>query len=87
MPSLLGRGAVRFERGRVIGGVTNCAADMEGYLTGQAYVELKYAVEGTPIYVYQSAPEKAGPAPSQMKLGDNGLLPTDAVVVSRFPKL
>ncbi|MCX6035071.1 MAG: hypothetical protein NTV38_08860, partial [Chloroflexi bacterium] len=64
-----------------------CAADMDGTLTGQAYVELKYAAEGTPIYVYQSAPDKAGPVPSEMKLGDKGLLPTEALVVSRFPKL
>jgi glycine hydroxymethyltransferase len=75
------------KRGRVIGWVTSCAADMDGTLTGQAYVELKYALEGTPIYVYQSAPDKAGPAPSEMKLGDKGLLPTEAVVLSRFPKL
>ena len=32
------------KRGRVIGWVTSCAADMEGTLTGQAFVELKYAV-------------------------------------------
>ncbi len=75
------------KRGRVIGWVTSCAADMEGTLTGQAFVELKYAAEGTPIYVYQSAPDKTGPAPAEMKLGDKGLLPTEAVVVSRFPKL
>jgi glycine hydroxymethyltransferase len=75
------------KRGRVIGWVTSCAADMDGTLTGQAYVELKYAGEGTHIYVYQSAPEKAGPAPAEMKLGDKGLLPTEAVVLSRFPKL
>ena len=75
------------KRGRVIGWVTSCAADMKGTLTGQAYIELKYAVEGTPIFVYQSAPEKAGPAPAEMKLGDKGLLPTEALVISRFPKL
>lgn len=75
------------KRGRVIGWVTSCAADMDGTLTGQAYLETKYAEEGTSIYVYQSAPEKAGPAPAEMKLGDKGLLPTEAVVVSRFPKL
>ena len=75
------------KRGRVIGWVTSCAADMEGTLTGQAYVELKYAAEGTQIYVYQSAPDKTGPAPAEMKLGDKGLLPTEAMVVSRFPKL
>ena len=75
------------KRGRVIGWVTCCAADKDGTLTGQAYVELKYAVEGTPIFVYQSAPKEAGPAPAELKLGDKGLLPTEAVVVSRFPKL
>jgi glycine hydroxymethyltransferase len=75
------------KRGRVIGWVTSCAADMKGTLTGQAYIELKYAVEGTPIFVYQSAPEKAGPAPSEMKLGDKGLLPTEALVIRRIPKL
>jgi len=75
------------KRGRVIGWVTSCAADMNGTLTGQAYIEIKHAVEGTPIFVYQSAPEKAGPAPAEMKLGDKGLLPTEALVISRIPKL
>ncbi len=74
------------KRGRVIGWVTSCAVDMEGMLTGQAYLELKYAIEGTPVYVYQGAPEKAGPAPAGMKLGEKGLLPTEAVVLRRFPK-
>jgi glycine hydroxymethyltransferase len=75
------------KRGRVIGWVTSCAADMAGTLTGQAYVELKYALEGTQIYVYQGAPKEAGPAPAGLKLGGRGLVPTEAVVLSRFPKL
>jgi glycine hydroxymethyltransferase len=75
------------KHGKVIGWVTSCAADMDGTLTGQAYVELKYVVEATPILVYQSASVKAGPAPAEMKLGDKGLVPTEAVVLSRFPKL
>jgi glycine hydroxymethyltransferase len=75
------------KRGKAIGWVTSCAVDAEGFLTGQAYLDLKSAVVDTPIYVYQSAPEKAGPAPAEMKLGDKGVLPTAAVVVSRFPKL
>ena len=74
-------------RGRVIGWVTSCAADMGGTLTGQAYVDLKYAVEGTHIFVYQSAQKEAGPAPAELKLGDKGLVPTEAVVLARFPKL
>jgi glycine hydroxymethyltransferase len=75
------------KRGKAIGWVTSCAVDAEGFLTGQAYLDLKSAAVDTPIFVYQSAPEKAGPAPAEMKLGDKGLLPTAAVVVSRFPKL
>ena len=75
------------KRGRVIGWVTSCAADKDGKLTGQAYVELKYAVEGTQIFIYQSAQKEPGPAPAELKLGDKGLVPTEALVVSRFPKL
>jgi glycine hydroxymethyltransferase len=73
-------------RGRVIGWVTSCAVDREGYLTGLAYLELKSAEEGTPILIYQSAPDKAGKAPAELKVNEKATLPTPAVVVSRFPK-
>ena len=75
------------KRGRVIGWVTSCAADMEGYLTGQAYLELKYAEEGTPIFAYQGAPAEVGKPPAEMKTGDKAVLPNQATVVSRFAKL
>jgi glycine hydroxymethyltransferase len=42
------------ERGKVIGTVTSCAIDQEEYLTGQAFVENKYATEGTKILIYQN---------------------------------
>jgi glycine hydroxymethyltransferase len=74
-------------KGRVIGQVTSCAVDMEGFLTGQAYIEQKSAVEGTPIAVFQSAPQAAGKAPADLKNGDRVVLPTPALVLSRFPKL
>ncbi len=75
------------KKGRVIGWVTSCAVDSNGFLTGLAFVEQKNTDEGTPILVYQSAPDKAGKAPIEMKVGDKALLPTPATVVSRFPKL
>jgi glycine hydroxymethyltransferase len=75
------------KRGKAVGWVTSCAVDAEGFLTGQAYLDFKNAAVDTPIWVYQSAPEKTGPAPAEMKVGDRGVLPTAAVVVSRFPKL
>lgn len=74
------------ERGRVIGWVTSCAVDSEGFLTGQAFLDLKYNAEGTPISIYQSASEKAGKAPAEFVLGDRATIPTAATVVSRFRK-
>jgi glycine hydroxymethyltransferase len=74
-------------KGRTVGVVTSCAIDMEGFLTGQAFVELKSAQEGTPIMIYQGAPKTSGKSPSELKTGDRVTLPTPASIVSRFPKL
>jgi len=74
-------------KGRVIGNVTSCAVDSEGFLTGQAFIEIKAAMEGTPISVFQSASKSALPAPAELQPGDRFTLPTSAVIVSRFPKL
>ncbi len=75
------------KRGKVIGVVTSCAVDMDGLLTGQAYVPLKYAVEGTKLYIYQGAPKKALKSPADLHTGDRTILPSEAVVLPRFPKL
>jgi len=74
-------------KGRVIGVVTSCAIDKDGLLTGQAFIENRYAVEGTPIFVYQGAPKQAAKAPAELTTGDRVTLPVQAEVVSRFPKL
>jgi glycine hydroxymethyltransferase len=73
-------------RGRVIGFVTSCAVDSEGYLLGQAYLEMRYVTEGTPIAVFQGAAKEAGKAPAALVIGDRANLPTPATVLSRFPK-
>lgn len=73
-------------RGRVIGYVTSCAIDQEGFLTGQAYLDRKSAEEGTVIHIYQSASAEVGGAPAELKLGDKSILPSPASVISRFPK-
>jgi glycine hydroxymethyltransferase len=74
-------------KGKVIGVVTSCSIDSEGYLSGQAYLDLRYKNEGTPIAVFQSAAKAAGKAPAELKAGDRVTLPTAALVVSRFAKL
>ena len=75
------------KRGRVVGVVTSCSVDKEGFLTGQAYLELKSAEEGTPLFIYQgAAKDKTGVVPAELKPGGKASLPTAAAVVSRFPK-
>jgi glycine hydroxymethyltransferase len=74
-------------KGRMIGTVTSCAIDSEGYLTGQAYVEIKSAVDGTPIWIFQGASKATGKAPTELKSGDRFMLPTPATIISRFLQL
>ncbi len=76
------------KRGKVIGVVTSCAIDREGYLTGQAVVLRKYTAEGTPLFILQGAArlKQAPKAPAQLDLGDSLPLPSAAAVVRRFPK-
>ena len=74
------------KRGRVIGWVTSCAIDKEGYLTGQAFLDKKSTAVGTPIFIYQGAPKKVGKPPAELDPGDRVSLPSQATVVSRFPK-
>jgi glycine hydroxymethyltransferase len=74
-------------KGKVIGVVTSCAIDKEGLLTGQAFIENRCAVEGTPILVFQGTPKQAVKAPIDLTSGDRVILPTPAIVLSRFPKL
>ena len=59
--------------GKTIGYVTSCAIDSERFLTGQAFIELPYSAEGTPIMIYQGG------------VMDRPAIP--AKVVSRFAKL
>lgn len=72
-------------KGRVVGKVTSCAIDKEGFLTGQAFVETRCAEEGTPISIFQGAEKLSPLTPSSLETGDRVPLPTPAVVISRFP--
>lgn len=74
-------------KGRVIGTVTSCAIDKDGYLTGQAVVDIKHALEGTPVLIFQSAPKSVGKVPAELSHGDRFTLPSSATIASRFPKL
>jgi len=78
-------------RGRVIGWVTSCAVDGAGFLTGQAFVDLKYATEGQALSIFQAAASGSasgtfGKTPAALRLGDKTALAGQATILSRFPK-
>ncbi|MBW6472872.1 MAG: glycine cleavage system aminomethyltransferase GcvT [Anaerolineaceae bacterium] len=75
------------KKGKVIGVVTSCAIDSEGFLTGQAFIEEKSNEDGTVIFIYQGAPDNIGKLPNQLSQGDRVKLPSPALIVSRFAKL
>lgn len=74
------------KRGRVVGWVTSCAIDSDGFLTGQAFVDLLHRSINTPIHIFQGAPKSVGKAPAEMNTGDRVTLPAPATIVSRFLK-
>ena len=41
--------------GRVIGRVTSCSVDKDGWIIGMAMIESAYKQEGTSIFIYQNS--------------------------------
>ena len=74
-------------KGKVIGVVTSCAMDKDGWVTGLALVDRKCNAEGTQILIYQNAEKADLKAPSSLKFGQKATLPGAATILSRFPKL
>jgi len=74
-------------RGKVVGHVTSCAIDAEGYLLGQAILPLSMSEPGTPLGVYQlgggTRPIKAV---DRTDVGSRLPMPDSAVVLTRFPE-
>jgi glycine hydroxymethyltransferase len=65
-------------KGRVVGTVTSCAIDKEGFLTGQAVVDMKVCPGRDPVLIYQGAPKSVGKAPAELNTGDRFTLPSPA---------
>jgi len=75
------------DKGRRIGSVTSCAIDKEGFINGQAYIEMDHGTEGTELYIYQNAASMDTFSIQEIEHGGRVQLPSKAVVISRFPKL
>ena len=74
-------------KGKNIGFVTSCAIDKEGFLTGQACIEAKYAITDTPIFIFQKTDSQKSIDFSKLKEGDKISLPSKAKIIKRFPRL
>jgi glycine hydroxymethyltransferase len=84
-------------QGQVVGEVTCCSIDTDGFRSGQAYLGFAAGAEGTPVLVYQGTAEafaKASPPPAtraelEAALAAAGVkvrAPEAATVLSRFPR-
>lgn len=72
-------------RGQIVGYVTSCSIDSDGYLTGLAYCSTNTCQEGTPIQILtlpSRVPE--GKDADKLEPGDKVVLPDNATVLSRF---
>jgi len=74
------------EQGRVIGKVTSCATDSEGYFLGQAYVNKRNAKKGTLLHIYQDVEKRKGTELSDLSYGERVALPDTATILRRFPR-
>ncbi|MAU00219.1 MAG: glycine cleavage system protein T [Anaerolineaceae bacterium] len=74
------------KRGKVIGTVTSCAIDSEGYLLGQAVVPVNMSEAGTAVSIYQlGGGQRSIRVPDSVKPGARLPMPDGATVLTRFP--
>jgi glycine hydroxymethyltransferase len=74
-------------RGKVVGHVTSCAIDAEGYLLGQAMVPQGMSEPGTGLNIYQlGGGVRPIKAVDRTDLGSRLPMPDPAVVLTRFPE-
>lgn len=73
-------------RGKVVGAVTSCAIDSEGYLLGQAFVPDDLATPGAQFSIYQlGGGTRSLRVPQSVKQGARLPVPDTATVLTRFP--
>jgi glycine hydroxymethyltransferase len=72
-------------KGRVVGAVTSCSIDSDGWKTGLGYVQTKYVKRGTRLGVFQVDSRSWSSQPlANLKAGDRIQLHDDVTVVRRF---
>ncbi|MCP4540497.1 MAG: glycine cleavage system aminomethyltransferase GcvT [Chloroflexi bacterium] len=74
-------------RGRIVGQITSCAMDTEGYLVGQAHLNQRHAKVGAEINIVPHPTRESWEKPyEELEIGDRLVMHNEATVVSRFMK-
>ena len=74
------------KRGKVVGAVTSCAIDSEGYLLGQGIVQRSMTDPGTSLAIYQlGGGTRKLRIPDSITTGSRLPIPDQATVLTRFP--
>ena len=73
-------------RGRVVGTVTSCNIDSDGYQLGQALMDHGFRKPGTQLAVFASAGRAKPVDIGGLSLGKRVTLPQPLTILSRFPK-
>ena len=73
-------------KGRVVGIVTSCSIDSEGYQSGLAYVKKESTAEGAALGVFSGVQHAKPVSFEDLKLGKRIPVPESVTILSRFPK-
>lgn len=73
------------QKGRVVGIVTSCNIDSDGYQLGQAYVKNEYTAKDTVLGVFSGSGRLKPNGFDDVSLGTKLNVPEPAVILSRFP--
>lgn len=74
------------KRGKVVGTVTSCAVDSEGYMLGLALVPVSMSEVGTAVFIYQlGGGSRSIAVPKNTGLGARLPMPDSATILTRFP--
>lgn len=74
------------KRGRVVGIVTSCSVDSEGYQLGHVYVKKDFYKRGTALAVFAGAARAKKRDLGSVSLGDRVTIPEPITILRRFPR-
>lgn len=73
-------------RGRVVGIVTSCSIDSEGYQLGQVYLKKEFRKIRTKLSVFAGSARAKSTSLSNLSMGDKTPMPEPVTILRRFPK-